>query len=126
MEVRVLSPFKQEDSEQLWLGLDTPGMVRKVFRLVSKELVNSEYFCAGLTIFEPGESSSYHNHPDSEEINVILSGSGLARSGDKTIPFKAQDFCFIPKGVYHQHINTSDEPLLLVWVYTPQAPLPTT
>ena len=125
MEVRILSPYKDGDSEKFWLGLDTPGMVRKVFKVVSRELVNSEFFSAGVTIFDPGESSSYHNHPDSEEINVILSGSGLARSGDETVPFKAQDFCFIPKGVFHQHINTSDEPLVLIWVYTPQAPLPT-
>jgi mannose-6-phosphate isomerase-like protein (cupin superfamily) len=125
MDVRVLTPFKEGDSEQIWLGLDTPGMVRKVFRTISKEHVNSEYFCAGVTIFEPGEASSYHNHPDSEEIDIVLSGSGLARNGEETAPIKAMDFCFIPKGVYHQHINTGQEPLLLVWIYTPQAPLPT-
>ena len=33
---------------------------------------------------------------------------------------------WVPKGVYHQHKNTGTEPLKLLWVYTPQAALPTT
>ena len=75
MKVRLISPFS-DDSEQLWIGLDEPGMRRKVFRFVSPE-IGSEEFMAGITIFEPGESSSYHVHPDSEEINLVLSGSGI-------------------------------------------------
>jgi mannose-6-phosphate isomerase-like protein (cupin superfamily) len=31
---------------------------------------------------------------------------------------------WVPKGVHHQHKNTGDEPLRLLWVYTPQAALP--
>ena len=69
MKVRLVSPF--DDAEQIWIGLDEPGMRRKVFRFVSPE-TGSEEFMAGITIFEPGEASSYHVHPDSEEINPIL------------------------------------------------------
>ena len=69
MKVRLISPF--DDAEQIWIGLDEPGMRRKVFRFVSPE-TGSEEFMAGITIFEPGESSSYHVHPESEEINLVL------------------------------------------------------
>lgn len=120
--IRVLNPF--HDSERLWLGLDTPGMTRKVFRTITRELVGSEHFSAGLTIFDPGEASSLHNHPNSEEVDIILSGSGVAIWGDQRIEFKKNDFIFIPKGEMHQHINTGDEPLALVWIYTPQDELP--
>ena len=69
MKVRLVSPF--DDAEQIWIGLDEPGKRRKVFRFVSPE-TGSEEFMAGITIFEPGEASSYHVHPESEEINLIL------------------------------------------------------
>ena len=33
---------------------------------------------------------------------------------------------WVPKGVHHQHRNTGSTALKLLWVYTPQAPLPQT
>ena len=36
-KIKVLFPFK--DGEEIWLGLDTPGFRRKVFRTVNKDLV---------------------------------------------------------------------------------------
>lgn len=121
MKARLISPF--EDSEEIWIGLDEPGMRRKVFRFVSPD-TGSEEFMAGITIFEPGEASSYHVHPESEEINLVISGSGLMVSEGEERTFKTGDAMWMPKGVYHQHKNTGDEPLRLLWVYTPQAALP--
>ena len=67
-QIKVLFPFK--DGDEIWLGLDTPGFRRKVFRTVDKKLVNSEHIVAGLTVFEPGESSAWHNNPASEEVEI--------------------------------------------------------
>lgn len=122
MKVRLISPF--EDGEQIWLGLDEPGKRRKVFRFISPGM-GSEEFMAGITIFEPGEESSYHAHPDSEEINLVLSGSGLVISDGEEAPFRPGDAMWIPRGVHHQHRNTGAEPLRMFWAYTPQAELPT-
>ena len=123
MKVRLISPF--EDAEQIWLGLDEPGQRRKVFRFVSPD-IGSELFMAGITIFEPGESSSYHVHEDSEEINLVIEGSGtLVSEGDEATFVQGQAM-WVPKGVHHQHRNTGLAPLVLLWVYTPQAPLPRT
>jgi putative monooxygenase len=122
-QIKVLFPFK--DGEEIWLGLDTPGFRRKVFRTVSKELVGSENIVAGLTVFEPGEDSAVHNHPESEELDIILHGSGILVDGDEHVYFKEGEWMFIPKGVFHQHKNTGDEPLWLIWMYTPPGELPT-
>ncbi len=123
MKVRLVSPF--DDAEQIWIGLDEPGMRRKVFRFVSPE-TGSEEFMAGITIFEPGESSSYHVHPESEESNLVIKGSGLVVSEGEEAPFGTGHAMWVPKGVHHQHKNTGSEPLQLLWVYTPQADLPKT
>ncbi|HYI22048.1 MAG TPA: cupin domain-containing protein [Candidatus Limnocylindrales bacterium] len=122
MKVRLIKPFR--DGEQIWIGLDDPGFRRKVFRFVSPQ-VGSEEFMAGITVFEPGESSSYHVHTESEEINLVLGGSGLLVSEDEEAEFETGDAMWVPKGVHHQHRNTGTEPLKLFWVYTPQAELPT-
>jgi mannose-6-phosphate isomerase-like protein (cupin superfamily) len=122
MKVRRISPFR--DGEQIWIGLDEPGMRRKVFRFVSPA-IGSEKFMAGITVFEPGESSSYHVHSESEEINLVLEGSGTLVSEGEEEQFAAGDAMWVPMGVHHQHRNTGTEPVKLFWVYTPQADLPT-
>jgi quercetin dioxygenase-like cupin family protein len=121
MKVRLISPF--EEAEEIWLGLDEPGLRRKVFRFVSPA-TGSEEFMAGITVFEPGESSSSHVHPESEEINLVLAGSGVLVSEGEEAAFEVGHAMWVPKGVHHQHKNTGDEPLRLLWVYTPQAALP--
>jgi mannose-6-phosphate isomerase-like protein (cupin superfamily) len=123
VKVRLISPF--HDAEQIWIGLDEPGMRRKVFRFVSPD-TGSEEFMAGITIFEPGEASSYHVHPESEEINLVLEGSGVMVSEGEEAEFGPGHAMWVPKGVHHQHRNTGTDSLKLLWVYTPQAALPTT
>ncbi len=124
MRIQTIDPF--QSSNQFWLGLEEEGFRRKVFKVVDKELVNSEHIVAGLTIFEPGESSSYHNHPDSEEVDYIVRGSGKVASEDEEDEFGANSFMFIPTGVFHRHVNTGDEPMWLGFMYTPPGELPKT
>jgi oxalate decarboxylase/phosphoglucose isomerase-like protein (cupin superfamily) len=124
LRIQTIEPF--QSSNQFWLGLDEEGFRRKVFKVVDKDLVNSEHIVAGLTIFEPGESSSYHNHPDSEELDYIVRGSGNVISDDEEENFGSNSFMFIPKGVFHRHMNTGDEPMWMVFMYTPPGQLPQT
>jgi oxalate decarboxylase/phosphoglucose isomerase-like protein (cupin superfamily) len=121
--VRVIDPFSQ--SSPFWLGLDEAGFRRKVFKVVDRDVLGSEFLTSGLTIFEPGEASSLHDHPDSEEINFIVRGSGqVVTEEPDPIPFAEHTFMFIPRGVKHQHINTGREPLWLVFVYGPHGHTP--
>lgn len=124
MRIRTIDPFR--DSNALWLGLNEPGYRRKVFKIIDRDLVNSEFMVGGLTIFDPGESSSDHNHPESEEVNYIVRGSGKVLSEGEEEAFGPNTFMFIPKGVFHRHVNTGSEPLWLAFVYTPPADLPKT
>lgn len=121
--IHVIDPFALPDPT--WLGLDEDGLRRKVFKVVDDGLLGSEFLTGGLTIFEPGEASSLHDHPESEEINFIVRGSGevVAEGGGRT-PFAPHTFMFIPKGVKHQHVNTGREPLWLVFVYGPHGEVP--
>jgi putative monooxygenase len=123
--IRVIDPFAE--ARPTWLGLEDTGHRRKVFKVVDQDLNTSEFLVGGLTIFEPGEASSLHDHPDSEEINYIVRGSGevVDEDGHHTA-FEAHTFMFIPKGVKHQHVNTGREPLWLVFVYGPHSELPST
>jgi putative monooxygenase len=128
VETKILKPFK--DGKEIWLGLDSPGYRRKVFRLVDANLTGSEHIVAGLTIFDPGEASAYHNHPDSEEVDIIIKGKcrvewGTADEAQQTGEMGNPDFMTIGKGVFHKHTNIGDEPLWLVWFYTPPGELPT-
>jgi oxalate decarboxylase/phosphoglucose isomerase-like protein (cupin superfamily) len=121
--IHLIDPFSQANPS--WLGLDDSGHRRKVFKVVDQQLNGSEFLTGGLTIFEPGEASSLHDHPESEEINFIVRGAGevVAEDGTRT-PFPTHSFMFIPKGVKHQHLNTGREPLWLVFVYGPHGTLP--
>ncbi len=121
MRVKILDPFK--DGKQIWLG-EKDGMIRKVFRTIDKELCGSEYFVSGITLFDPGESSSLHNHPVSEEIDFVIQGEGLVESDGEKKPFTTMQYMFIPKGVMHRHYNTGKETLILFWAYTPAGELP--
>ena len=81
-------------------GISSEGLSFRVAQ------VGSEEFMAGITVFEPGESSSYHVHTDSEEINLVLAGSGTLVSEDEEEQFETGDAMWVPKGVHHQHRNT--------------------
>mgnify|MGYP002478292991 CR=1 FL=1 len=125
MKIKVLDPF--QDAKTLWLGLDKPELnqIRKVFQLITPQTVGSKHIMAGITIFSPGEASSLHNHPESEEMDVVIKGSGEVVDGNgNRRPFKEGDYMFIPEGEYHQHVNTGNEPLWLLWCYSPQGSLP--
>ncbi len=124
MEIKVIDTFKE--SEQVWIGLEEEGMRRKVFRSVNEVQVGAKKIVAGLAIFEPGERCAPHYHPDSEEFNFIVKGSGIVMDGtnNKETRFKLHDFIFIPEGIEHVHYNDGNEPLLLLFAYAPPGELP--
>lgn len=98
-QIKVLFPFK--DGEEIWLGLDTLGFRRKVIQTVDKKLVNSEHIVAGLTVFESSETSAWHNHPESEEVDTLIRGFGTLIDDGKEEPFKEGEWMFIPTGAFH-------------------------
>ena len=68
----------------------------------------------------PGEGHERHNHPGSDEILYILSGSGDQMVDDAdTFAVGPGHAVFIPKGAFHSTVNTGWEPLALLAIYAP-------
>lgn len=121
--IRVIRPYVE--GRQYWIGLEEPGFRRKVFRAVDVELCGSEHFVAGITVFPQGEASSLHAHEGAEEVDVVLAGRGEVVDGaGRRVSFGPHDVIFIPKGLEHQHVNTGEEVLVLLWCYAPPAENP--
>ena len=68
-----------------------------------------------ITIIPPGKKSyPFHNHHVSEEMFLILDGTGLLRFGENKYPLKKNDIVACPTGdrsVAHQIINDSNTDL---------------
>lgn len=74
----------------------------------------------GEVVLLPGKGHERHNHPESEEILYILSGSGEQMVNDEApFPVHAGDVIYIPTGVYHATMNTGWAPLRLLALYNP-------
>ena len=72
-------------------------------------------FGLGATLHEvpPGKTASpFHRHHTSDEMFLVLSGTGIYRYGEARIPIKEWDCLGAPAGGEgHQIINTGDVPL---------------
>ena len=47
-------------------------------------------------MFELGEASEVHHRPASEEVDIILRGSGILVDGDEEVPLKGGEWMFTP------------------------------
>jgi mannose-6-phosphate isomerase-like protein (cupin superfamily) len=99
--------------------IETPGMTRTI-----KDILVTGKMTTHLGIVPPGQSTSEHSHPLSEEIVYVVKGKGVCRVGEKTGEFKPNCLLFVPEGIPHQYSSTGDEDLILFVVYSPRAELP--
>jgi oxalate decarboxylase/phosphoglucose isomerase-like protein (cupin superfamily) len=75
--------------------------------LVSPDLNPGANITFGQVVLLPGEGHTRHNHPTSEEILYVLSGTGEQMVDDR------------PTAIYHSTVNTGWEPLVLLAIYNP-------
>jgi oxalate decarboxylase/phosphoglucose isomerase-like protein (cupin superfamily) len=94
-------------------------------------LTNAENITVVHVWLEPGKGHLRHNHPGSEEILFIISGTGeqmvetdLEENGGtpQFYNVKAGDLIHIPASVYHQTVNTGTETMQVLAVYSPCGP----
>jgi quercetin dioxygenase-like cupin family protein len=85
--------------------------------IVTDETVGATDHVVGLTVFAPGAKHHPHRHPNAEEAQYLIKGSGLARVGDKDIVQNAGDTVFVPRGEWHGFENTSDGETVMLWTY---------
>ena len=92
------------------LGAPNPGGTR------SKMFVKAD----GTTIAVQNGMVPKHMHPNTNEMQYILEGSGTIWLGDKQVQVKAGDLVVIPKGTAH---GGTSAPLKAIAIKTPpQAP----
>jgi mannose-6-phosphate isomerase-like protein (cupin superfamily) len=59
----------------------------------------------------PNGASALVSYPNEEQIYFLLDGHGTLLYGDERTPLKKNDFVYLPVGVKHGIVNTSDQPL---------------
>ena len=94
-----------------WLKMD----VRWV---ITEANVPSEATVVGRTILPPGVGSMHalHRHPNAEEWEYVIHGTGIKHVGDESFVIRAGDLAFVPRNVYHRLENGSEnEPLITRW-----------
>lgn len=92
--------------------------------LVTSETVGAESCVFGITVFPPGAEHEIHRHPNAEETEYIVSGSGIAAVGDDDVVLEAGEMVFVPRNEYHGFRNASaTDQAVMVWTYAPAASL---
>jgi len=97
--------------------LDVAGL-NKITVLYDR--VDTEYTEIGLNEWRPRLDGPPHYHDEKDQAFYITSGVGIVKLGDEQHEVEAGCLCFVPAGVEHQTITTSDEPLcyLLFNIYS--------
>ena len=108
--VQVLRP--KRDGQRFTMGDGTNWKV--VFPEMGAQNITLNY-----VEHAPGVTFTPHVHEVSEDVIMVLSGSGTIVSGDETLSFEAGDVLYVPAGVLHGTTNTGDEPLIM---FSCQAP----
>ena len=94
---------------------------------LSEPLVTmAERFSCGLVTLEPGKGHARHNHPYSEEILYVIEGKGMQTvelaSGILEKEINNGELVHIPTAIYHSTINSGDQPMKLIAIYSPFGP----
>ncbi len=86
-------------------------------------VTHAKGFSFGVVELAPGKGHERHNHPGSEEIIYIVSGTGLQMVDDREpVEVSGGSSVYIPADVYHSTVNTGSTPLQLIVVYSPPGP----
>ena len=88
---------------------------RKVF--ASSDHLKSQHFEAMTHGYLPaGQEFDWHDHKDTEEIMVVLKGSGFVEDGDGKYPYQPGDVFIFPANISHKITNPSAEEHEMIFV----------
>lgn len=76
-------------------------------------------FAFGMSVIAPGKIHEEHSHVENEELMFVYLGTGRGTVGGKDVTIKPGDLISVEKGESHSFVNTGDEDLCLLWVYSP-------
>lgn len=87
--------------------------------------VTEDYFpgapaTVGEVVINPTKGHDIHTHPESDEVLVVLEGTGVQTVGDSgPFPVGPGDSIFIPQGTEHSTFNTGWRQLRILAIYLP-------
>jgi quercetin dioxygenase-like cupin family protein len=95
----------------------------KIHFLSEPQVTNAERFSFGIVELAQGQGHARHNHPGSEEIIYVVSGEGEQMVDDQP-PVKVGPGAsiYIPADIFHSTVNTGNQPMKLIVVYSPAGP----
>jgi quercetin dioxygenase-like cupin family protein len=87
--------------------------------LVTPETAGSSNIAVRMFIMEPSATAEKHSHEIMEHAFMILKGEAIVTCGDETHYLKEGDVIYIPPKVEHSFNNTSNEPVIVLALYSP-------
>jgi quercetin dioxygenase-like cupin family protein len=102
--------------ERGWLDMD-------VRWLITKSSVGASKTVFGVTYFPPGSRHEVHRHPNAEEVEYLISGSGIAYVDDDAVLLGPGEAVFVPQNAYHGFENNSEAEVVMAWCYAGAASL---
>jgi quercetin dioxygenase-like cupin family protein len=82
--------------------------------LVTEQRVEGNASSIGYSVFKPDTSTASVSH-ETEEVAVVVSGSGWLETDEGEIRFREGDALHIPPGTWHAVVNDSDDDVVMVF-----------
>jgi len=99
----------------------TPPRVSKL--LLAPKYGGVENVSMGMNITEVGSMIPDHVHEESEEVLFLISGRAkIVIEAEGEWEIGPETAFYSPRGKKHRRRNIGDEPLRIVWVYSPPLP----
>jgi len=95
---------------------------RRLKCLISPALQDVKHVGIGMVVLPPGSKSTPHPHESEEETWYVVSGRGKITIGEETAAIKPDTVVVAPPGKTHAIDNDGDEPLKMLWIFTPPGP----
>jgi mannose-6-phosphate isomerase-like protein (cupin superfamily) len=90
-----------------------------VTELVRPERGGSRNVSVAEAVIEPGQSARSHQHLTSDEVYYVLSGKGVVRVAENSVPVAAGSCVLIPSGQAHQATCDGDRQLRILCICSP-------
>lgn len=88
--------------------------------LVSEKTVGAKNLAVGVNETQVGSQVPPHKHEKEEEVMFFLQGQGKFITEDQEIELRPGICVYNPPGAVHSIVNTGQEVLKFVWIYSPQ------
>lgn len=76
-------------------------------------------FTFGISIIRAGGRTDPHSHEGTEECIYVATGRGQAKIAGQSFQIEPETCIMISPGKPHSFLNSSDETMKLIWVYSP-------